>query len=183
MILAYYYILSSLPMLRKDGPPPITSDYFLHSCAEMIPAGTVKQLASLKLLPEKETAFGRHSSAVKWYKWESDLRTKLAKFRAVSLGREHKGQQANGFSDIDRRIEEILAVPSPAEREKMLDNLRWRALEDLEFGHNFDFDNLCIYKIKLMLLEKWVGKDSQKGLDNLAAILDRIEKPEITVSR
>ena len=58
MILAYYYILSSLPMLRKEGPPPITSDYFLHSCAEMIPEKTVGRLSSLKLLPEKGTGFG-----------------------------------------------------------------------------------------------------------------------------
>jgi hypothetical protein len=98
----------------------------------------------------------------------------------VSLGREQKG---NGASDIDRSIEEVLSVPNPAEREKMLDSLRWKALDDLEFGHNFDFDSLCIYKIKLMLLEKWVGKDQRKGLENLDAILNKIEKPEITVSR
>lgn len=183
MILAYYYILSSLPMLRKEGPPPITSDYFLHSCAEMIPEKTVGRLSSLKLLPEKETGFGHSSSAAKWYKWETDMRTKLAKFRAVSLGREQKIHQGNGFSDIDRSIEEILSVPNPAEREKMLDSLRWKALDDLEFGHNFDFDSLCIYRIKLMLLEKWVGKDQRKGLENLDAILNKIEKPEITVSR
>jgi len=180
MILAYYYILSSLPMLRKGGPPPITSDYFLYSCAQMISEKTVAQLSSLKLLPEKETALGRSSSAVKWYQWETDMRIRLAKFRAVSLGREQKG---NGASDIDRSIEEVLSVPNPAEREKMLDSLRWKALDDLEFGHNFDFDSLCIYKIKLMLLEKWVGKDQRKGLENLDAILNKIEKPEITVSR
>jgi hypothetical protein len=182
MILAYYYILSSLPMLRKDGPPPITSDYFLYSCAQMIPEKTVKQLSSLKLLPVKETSFGRSSSAVKWYQWETDMRSRLAKFRAVSLGRELK-HHGNDTSDIDRSIEEIFSVPNPAEREKMLDNLRWKALEDLEFGHNFDFDSLCIYKIKLMLLEKWVGKDQKKGFENLDAILNRMEKPELTVSR
>ena len=181
MILAYYYILSSLPMLRKEGPPPITSEYFLHSCSEMIPEKTVKRLSGLKLLPEKEADFGRSSSAAKWYQWETDMRARLAKFRAVSLGREQK-LQGDGLSDIDRRIEEILSVPNPAEREKMLDGLRWKALDDLEFGHNFDFDSLCIYKIKLMLLEKWVGRDQRKGLENLDAILNRIEKPEIAVS-
>ncbi len=183
MILAYYYILSSLPMLRKEGPPPISSDFFLYSCAQMVPEKTVKQLSGLKLLPEKENPFGRSSSAVKWYQWETDMRIKLAKFRAVSLGREQKNSQGSEFSDIDRSIEEILSVPNPAEREKMLDGLRWKALEDLEFGHNFDFDSLCIYKIKLMLLEKWVGKDQRKGLENLDATLNRIEKPEIPVSR
>jgi hypothetical protein len=183
MTLAYYYILSSLPMLRKEGPPPITSDYFLHSCSEMVSAKTVEKLMGLKLIPKKETGMGHSSSAVKWYQWETDMRIRLAKFRAVSLGREQKSSQVTGASDIDRSIEEILSVPNPAEREKMLDNLRWKALEDLEFGHNFDFDSLCIYKIKLMLLEKWVGKDQGKGLENLNAILNKIEKPEITVSR
>ena len=183
MILAYYYILSSLPMLRKEGPPPITSDYFLHCCSEMISEKAVAQLASLKLLPEKKPPFGHSSSAVKWYQWETDMRIRLAKFRAVSLGREQKNSQGNGASDIDRSIEEIHSVPNPAEREKMLDSLRWKALDDLEFGHNFDFDSLCLYKIKLMLLEKWVGKDQRKGLENLDAILSKIEKPGITVSR
>ena len=170
-------------MLRKEGPPPITSDIFLHSCAQMIPEKTVNQLSGLKLLPEKKTSLGSSSSAEKWYQWETDMRSKLAKFRAVSLGREQKSSQGIEFSDIDRSIEEILSVPNPAEREKMLDGLRWKALEDLEFGHNFDFDSLCIYRIKLMLLEKWVGKDQRKGLENLEATLDKIEKPEIPVSR
>jgi hypothetical protein len=34
-----------------------------------------------------------------------------------------------------------------------------------------------------MLLEKWVGKDQRKGLENLDAILSELENPGITVSR
>jgi hypothetical protein len=37
----------------------------------------------------------------------------------------------------------------------MLDEARWRMLEELCVGHYFDLDFLIIYALKLLILERW----------------------------
>ncbi|HBC87426.1 MAG TPA: hypothetical protein DCZ94_10765 [Lentisphaeria bacterium] len=183
MILAYYYLLSSLPLLRKGEQPPITSEYLLSSCSQMLGPKTADWLMQVKLFPEKENPFGKSSAVNKWYIWEKELRNRLAKFRALRLEREYgNGENGNSIADIDRSIEEILSTSNPLEREKLLDALRWRALDGFEFGHDFDFDLLCIYRIKLLLLEKWIGREQRKGLENLDAIVNKLERAGTTAS-
>ncbi len=45
--------------------------------------------------------------------------------------------------------------PSILESERMLDEERWRALDELGIGHYFDLDVLMLYGHKLVILEKW----------------------------
>ncbi len=182
MTLAYYYILSSMPMLKKGATPPLTSDTFLKACAEMLPEKAVARLSEIRLVPEDENSFGHFSAVHKWYEWETGTRNRLAKFRAVHLKRENRNSDQN-HAELDKYIEEIMSLANPVDREKMLDSLRWKFLDELEFGHNFDFYVLCIYKIKLMLLEKWVGKEQRKGYGNLDAIISNLEKSEVSISR
>ncbi len=183
MILAYYYLLSSLPLLRKGEQPPITSEHLISACSQMLGAGTAEKLQQIKLFPEEEIPFRKSSAVNRWYQWETELRHRLAKFRALRLEREfEEADYANGMADIDRSIEEILTNANPLEREKLLDSLRWNALDNFEFGHDFDFDILCIYRIKLMLLEKWIGREPRKGFENLDAIIGNLEKAGASVS-
>ena len=62
--------------------------------------------------------------------------------------------------------------------EKMLDLLRWRFLEEMETGHMFDFDGLCIYKLKLSLLEKYRYRKAELGKDNFNLALKRVINEE-----
>ncbi len=182
MTLSYYYIMCSLPMLKKGEAPLISSEYFFSSCTQVLPGRTVEKLSRIRLVPENEHVFGHFSAVHRWYERETNLRNRLARFRAVALNRESKVAEENHW-EIDKGIEDTLAVPNPLERERMLDALRWKFLDDLEFRHNFNFDALCVYRIKLMILEKWVGKGTQKGLENLEAAVNNLEKSELAVSR
>lgn len=171
-------------MLKKGALPPLTSEAFLKACSEMLPAKAVSMLSEIDLVPaapEDKKTFGRFSSVHKWYEWETGTRNRLAKFRAVHLNRENRNSETN-HADIDKYLEEIMSIANPVDREKMLDSLRWKFLDELEFGHNFDFYVLCIYRIKLMLLEKWIGKEQQKGYENLDAIINNLEKSEVSIS-
>jgi len=49
-----------------------------------------------------------------------------------------------------------LRNPSIFEAERALDLERWRLLDELSFGHYFDFDALLIYALKLKILERWL---------------------------
>jgi hypothetical protein len=39
--------------------------------------------------------------------------------------------------------------------EKTLDEIRWKAIEDLSTGHYFDLDLLITYAYKLLILQRW----------------------------
>jgi Protein of unknown function (DUF2764). len=58
--------------------------------------------------------------------------------------------------------------PSPREGERILDEARWRFLEELAIGHYFDRDVLITYALRLKILERWerIGDASPELLRN-----------------
>ena len=68
----------------------------------------------------------------------------------------------------------LAAVSDPVEREKAVDRIRWRMLDDLEAGHEFDFDGLCVYRLRLEILNRYRGRSVEKGRSNFNAAVDRI---------
>ena len=43
---------------------------------------------------------------------------------------------------------------------------------------HFDFDKLCIYKIKLALREKWTERVKDKGEKNLGGVVERVYRSQ-----
>jgi len=76
------------------------------------------------------------------------------------------------FSEIDRGVQEAFSAKDPKLKEKILDNLRWKELDNLESGHQFDVTKLCIYKLRLMICEKWINRQIEKGETNLESIVE-----------
>ena len=73
----------------------------------------------------------------------------------------------------------LTAVPclnaaDPLEAEKILDRMRWAKLDELEAGRQFDFDRVCIFKLKLLILAKYSGRTPDAGGAALDAILKRL---------
>lgn len=177
----YYYLISSLPTLKRDDTPYHTVASFTALCAEHLSPEEMKILNDLSLLPPegslKNTAPG--SFASKWYEWEIYFRNRIAKLRSLAL---HRGlneffrpQKENlMISEIDRAVTEQILSSEPAAKEKALDDLRWGKLDELELGHYFDLDLLCTYKLKLLIREKWLKRDLDKGRKNLNEIVDKI---------
>ncbi len=90
--------------------------------------------------------------------FEIALRNELVKIRA---SRKHidpsKYLRQDGESDVAINHTAINAyrAQSLVESEKILDQARWHALDNLAFGHYFDIDTLIIYAYKLSILQKW----------------------------
>ena len=63
---------------------------------------------------------------------------------------------------MDAELGRIAAL-NPAERERAVDRLRWRMLDELTWGNEFEFDHICAYRIKLRLAEKYRGRDAGTG--------------------
>ena len=96
-------------------------------------------------------------------RFEEYLRTRIAVKRAEKLKLPADFPEPEAFyGDVDAELGRIAAL-DPAERERAVDMLRWRMLDELTWGNEFDFDHICAYRIKLRLAEKYRGRDAKSG--------------------
>lgn len=181
----YYYLVSTLPMIkwfiRHGGNHhewneniPFSSDDFMSQCSAWLSESEFLRLNKLSLIPPENISSPAGYPERKWYVWETCLRNKIARLRVLSSEKNVERDtrpELDCFSEIDRGIHEAFTAPDPIKREKALDLLRWDMLENLESGHHFDFDKLCVYKLKLMLCEKWIQRTEKKGHETLEEVL------------
>jgi hypothetical protein len=159
----YYYQVSALPMLRFGEASPLTVEAFLAFCQGQLPAAVTAELTRVSLVPD-----GRPCCAVerRWQTWEVYLRNLLVRFRASRLGRDDAAwirPEGDVFPGDGRRVEEILSLPDPLQRERELDRLRWQRLDDLAVEHPFDLGALVLYKLRLLLVSHWAGRTAAAG--------------------
>ncbi len=178
---AYYYLASSLPMLQLENEPPLTTEEFMSACGNWVSKSELATLERLGLVPSPELA-AAGGMAEKWNDWETALRDQLVRTRAgrsADAIDKYVREGCDWYSEIERGIQEAFSRPNPLAREQAIDSLRWKQLDDLETGHQFDIDFLSIYKVKLMLMEKRAGRDAGRGRENLEKIVDEIyQTPE-----
>ena len=174
----YYYLVSSLPVLEQDGQLKLTLEQFYEQCAEWLTEEELNILHKLGLVPTEDADFKAGSAAELWYRWEISLRNEIAARRA-GRGRDISTMtlyEKDYFSEIERGVQAAYSAPNPLEREAIFDHLRFQYLNDLESAHQFDFERLCIYKIKLLLLLKVKDRDIEAGYSVLEDIAAKIAK-------
>jgi len=167
----YPYLISSLPMLHFGMHPQLSSDKLLEICRGLIPEKDYTILSSLPLAQEKAPEEVGQATIKQWLRFDTTLRNELVKLRATrkhidaSQYLRHDGYAAGELAHIA-----LAAVrnSSIADGERFLDQERWRALDELSFGHFFDLDALIIYAYKLRLLERWekIRVADKEGLFN-----------------
>lgn len=167
----YHALCASLPMLKIDDAPLISSETFLSYCSSFVKPEKLQELASATLAPDRAPE-KRKTLLERYAAWEMSLRLSLAKLRANRLGADTSGNRffkmdISYETDADRAAAEAYGAPNPLEREKLLDLARWRKLEELEQGHLFDFDTLGAYRCKLLIAEKWQKRASGIASENL----------------
>lgn len=160
----YYYTIASLPMLMLNQDPPISIEYFLETCRYTINEKDLEVVENASLISD-----GRDSNKCisKWYAWDRALRNELVKMRAQKTGIDaakylHQDDTETGVFDAAR---EAFNASNPAAGEDILNSARWRYLDELESGHNFDLDKLIVYYLKLQLLhrKKVMNLDNGRG--------------------
>lgn len=156
---AYYtYLIASLPELHFSTKLPFGLKEFFAKCRDLIPGKEYEIL---------ETACGQDGYALarlgfeslnRWINFEIALRNELVRARA---GRKKIDPlKFLRLPDEPRAFISHVAMSayrstSIVEAEKILDQARWDFLEELRFGHYFDFEQLLIYGLKLKILERW----------------------------
>ncbi len=174
---AYYYFVSSLPMLNLDGVAPTDSDSFIESAADWLTPADLSALKATRLEPapahtpeeaKAETDPDRRTSVRREFAvMAHGLRNALVEARAGKLSRDaaaymrpHGGNPPLEVSAVAR---EAMAEESPFRAEQALDRYRWAFLDQLEVGHYFDIERLQIYYLKLQLLERSEAMSVERG--------------------
>ncbi len=171
----YTYLISSLPMLNFSIKMPFSLGVFFAKCKGLIADANLEILGNACYQDIDFLNTTAAGSLRKWVSFEVALRNELARVRA--RGKKIAPEKFIRLSDYPQFQISHLAMAAHRhsanvlEAEKILDQERWDFLEQLSFGHYFDFDFLLIYALKLKILERWdqVEKaDKQRFFNSLA---------------
>lgn len=153
----YTYLVSSLPMLHFGTKPPFSFGKFLEICRGLISASDIDTL-KISTIIEGGVDEKINPTLKKWHAFDTSLRNELVKIRALRKRLEPlKYIREGGYTDPSVAHIALHAYRSPSilEAEKILDQERWRFLEELAIGHYFDIEFLMVYANKLLILQRW----------------------------
>jgi len=176
MVQLYPYLVASLPMLHFGMKPPFSFEGFLEVCRDFIPERDYLLLSTLPQPEEYSREATHHRLVQKWIGFDTALRNELARVRA---GRRHLEPTAylrldgHGDSSLAPGVMAATAQASPLDAERALDEMRWKALDDLATGHYFDLDVLLTYAFRLQILLRWERIRSAEGRRLLEQALGR----------
>ncbi len=157
----YYYLISSLPLLKFTETPLMTREYFILEAKKWLSREDYIILSNVNMnnflhRPE-DTPLLRE-----WKDSEYLIRVELASYRRAK--KQHTEYRIR--KDLSSIIQ---ASNNPLEIEKKLLGLKWDFLEEQEIEHFFNLDFLIIYYLKLQILERLASFNKEKGRQNLQA--------------
>ena len=165
----HYFLIASLPTLHFGEKPPLRLSDFWAACeANLKP----EELGVLRDLMDTDGALGSHAFSRGWHDRETELRNAVVRLRARrrqvnvdSFIRPHAGARVY----IQTAVTEAFQAPDPLQRERALDLLRWRILEELAGLDPFGIEAVFSYGLRLRLVWRWEGFKGGSG----AAALDK----------
>lgn len=174
----YYYFCASLPSLTLGKIQKMSVADFDELARELLPKSKFKILQQCSLTNEYNS-YESNATPSLWAemsRFEQYLRLRIAQRRAVSEDKNAGAlpEPVECFSEVDLGVAQAAAITDVAEREKLIDRIRWRHLDDLETGHDFDFEQLCIYRMRLSILDKYRNRNADTGREVFNTAVDRI---------
>lgn len=165
----YYYLMSSLPMLRAEGELPFDYGTFLGMCRSAVSEDRYKILERLTPASCKGPLISE------WAEFYQALRRELVFQRRQRLGRQASLPWPREEA-ISKAVSAAIDDPNPLEAEKALLDLAFRKVDELIGTHYFDDYALMGYALKLRLLERKKRFDPKKGKAELDRILEGLQR-------
>ncbi len=173
---SYYYLLSSLPMLKADGEMPFGYNDFLEMCRSAVSDAKYAVLKNLTLSSKEGPLI------TEWTKFYTVLKQELTYQRNQRLGR-----QAQIPSQRDATVSKaaIAAVNSqnPLDAEKALIAFEFEKLDEIIGTHYFDDYALMGYALKLKLLERKNIFNQKNGKIELERIVNGLQQQIISTEQ
>jgi len=167
------YIVTSLPYLDFTGPPSMSPAAFVDYCEGLLAPADHE---ALRRVVAGDLGAVQHPAMQRYAARETQLRNAVAKIRAARAGadaeralREHPGWDIS----VEEGAVQAMAMPDPLERERALDRIRWRMLDELALMPAFGVQAVYAYALKLRLLEKWQKLSDEHGTETVAQIIEQ----------
>jgi Protein of unknown function (DUF2764) len=161
----YYYLVASLPSLQLSAEPPMTRDEFRARAAEQLTAADLRELDAL-FAGDGRSSFGRA-----FVRREAALRHALALRRAEVRGRDAESLRESGMEPdlaLAAHVADAFAAADPLERERRIDAMRWRWLEEQQERDPFAPTAVFSYALRLDLAQRWSARTEAMGRKDLA---------------
>ena len=173
-----YYLIASLPRLTLDEKPLIAAEDFRALCHGQLGDQDARAVDALVDGPDYGGGTGGdvHPFVAAWQAREIQLRNAVARARAELRKTDAAGsiRPHTGFDTyIEDAVESAFDLPTPLEREKALDRLRWRILEELAGVDPFSPSVALAYAVKLRLAWRWAGMDPDRARRQVESVLEK----------
>lgn len=166
---SYYYLISSLPMLRPNEEPPFDYSAFLEMCAAVVSGKTCETLAGLTVNADSGPLLEE------WARFYRTLTAELNYQRNVRLGRPGTPPET-GDPGVTEAVSAALNAKNPLESEQLLLRLEFSRLDAMIGLHNFDDHALYGYAMKLKLLERRQRFQYEAGKTAFQGLLDGLQQ-------
>ena len=166
---SYYYLISSLPMLKSDGSIPMDFKSFLEQCKSCVSDSTYNALCNLS------STDNSHPMLKEWAHFYNSLLDELNYQRRIKLGKQCAVPN-NRDAEVVNTIASALAAKNPLISEQMLLELEFNRIDSMMGLHNFDEYYLFGYAIKLKLLERQTVFKHDDGKDEFTALFREVQR-------
>lgn len=173
----YAYLLSTLPDFGPEGVPPMAPEELLERCRAFLPSRELTALAD----PEAAAngSGDAAETARRWLDGERQIANAIARRRATfwDLGPAGQARDHRGFLVmVEEGVASAFDAPHPLARQRALDALRWRLLDELAGPVPWGFPALFAYAQRLRIAWQWAERDPALGREALGRTLDAIEQ-------
>ncbi len=166
---SYYYLMSSLPMLRAGETPPLDYAAFLSQCQGVVSEKVYRTLEGLTVRSEGGGFMGR------WADFYRILTDELNYQRRVKRG-ESCAVPSERDAAVTQTATAAVNAANPLEGERRLLALEFDRLDELIGLHNFDDCALYGYALKLQLLERQRAFRRDEGKAAFDALLGQVRQ-------
>ena len=164
----YSFFSAVLPVLVPGSVPELSVAEFDAMAGEEL---SDRKFAQLLSADDPETPVAVYAAM---RQFRDCLNYRIALIRAEKLKlNEHFEVPGELYGEIDFALSSAVSA-TPSDREKLIDAALWCKLDDLETGHEMDFEYLCIYRMRLQILEKYCGRSVEAGRGNFEAALEKL---------
>lgn len=150
--MGYEYLIASLPELKAGDQAPMTIAALDELLAEHLSAKDQEQLRLMKL----RASYGICGFVKDWQAFNRDLNNVLT----AEICRKHGFDLKNHILgempvDVDPQIKAISQMDNLYEREREIDAVRFKWLEERTQMLTFSLENILAYYLELQMLCRW----------------------------
>ncbi|MFH0728557.1 MAG: DUF2764 family protein [Pseudomonadota bacterium] len=170
----YYYLISLLPTLVFGNKSPISFETFMQYCETHLNPKDNEILHKITTNGNNHAVYNRFYD--EWNLWDHEFKKELGHARAarISPGGENPSFQPRTDKQTQEMIHQILSAKNPLETEMILARIRWKHIDEMEFGYYFDFEKIVAYALKLKIMARIESFEPVKGGIKFKETLDAI---------